>query len=291
MNKSRNRKFTQRLKFKYRFVVLKEDSLEAKSSFVLSRFSMILYSSIFILVVIAGLFAIIIFTPVKEYIPGYADFDTRKAMTNLVLKADSLEEQLYIKDKYFSNIHKILMDDVEDYTKFQQKEFDTTNVTKEIDLFARSREDSLLRKEFEEDDQYNVFYQENKSNDGILKDIMFFLPLTGVITEVFDKETKHYAVDLATTDNTGVKATLDGVVIFSGWNTKTGYVIILQHNNNLISVYKHNSVLLKKVGNFARAGEVIAIVGGTGELSTGPHLHFELWYDGNPLNPEDYLVF
>ena len=112
-----------------------------------------------------------------------------------------------------------------------------------------------------------------------------------MITAGFDPFKEHYAIDIVTTEGTGIKSTLDGHVIFANWNINTGYVIIIQHQNNLISVYKHNSVLLKKVGNFVRAGEVVAIVGNTGELSTGPHVHFELWYDGKPLNPEEYVIF
>ena len=161
---------------------------------------------------------------------------------------------------------------------------------------VRSVEDSLLRVEIESQDQYNIaYYNENEElNKGKATSIAnfnFFTPLKGIITNNFNTSEKHFAVDIVAKRNAAVKATLDGTVIFAAWTLETGHIIVIQHQQNLISVYKHNSSLLKQEGNFVKAGEPIAIIGESGELSTGPHLHFELWFNGKPINPRDYLTF
>ena len=141
----------------------------------------------------------------------------------------------------------------------------------------------------EKEEKYNLTLGHVSSSDDDF--YHFFSPLDGVVTNHFDETTRHYGVDLVAKQNSNVLSVLDGVVIFTDWTIKTGYVIQVQHNGNLVSVYKHNELLLKEPGEHVVAGEAIALVGNTGKLSTGPHLHFELWYNGKPVNPEDFIVF
>jgi murein DD-endopeptidase MepM/ murein hydrolase activator NlpD len=160
---------------------------------------------------------------------------------------------------------------------------------------TKSVQDSLLRAEFESQEMYNLYFSEpvstQESSRTSIRNFNFFRPMSGIITSRFNLAEKHYGTDVVSAKNEAVVATLEGTVIYAGWTIETGHVIALQHVQNLISVYKHNSVLLKKEGDIAKAGEPIAISGQSGELATGPHLHFELWYNGTPLDPEDYIIF
>ena len=291
MNKAGRKKFFHKIRHKYRLVILREDSLEEKASFRLSRMNVLMMVSGLTVLLSSFVFLLIAYTPLKIYVPGYADYDMRKDIINLSLQTDSLQKQIELRDKYLENFKKVLIGDVKEYSKSPGNPKDTIDLSNNPNLFKISKDDSALRREFENNDQYNLLYQEESKNEDPLKNIAFFPPVAGIITERFDRNKGHFAIDFATSPNVGVKATLDGTVIEASWNINTGYVIILQHKDNLISIYKHNSALLQKVGKFVRAGEVIAIVGDTGELSSGPHLHFELWLDGQPLNPEEYIAF
>jgi murein DD-endopeptidase MepM/ murein hydrolase activator NlpD len=291
MSKGGRKKFLHKFKHKYRFVILREDSLEEKASFKLSRLNVLMIVSMLAILLSALVFFLIAYTPLKIYVPGYTDYSMRKDIIEVSVKADSLEHELELKEKYLQNIRNILQGDVQQYAKTSDKKLDSVPITSDADLFKISKDDSLFRKQVEDEDQFNLLYQETTSEDNILKNTAFFPPVNGVITEKFDRDKGHFGVDFAAPQDVGIKATLDGMVVEASWNISTGYVIIIQHKNNLISIYKHNSVLLKKIGKFVRAGEVIAIIGETGEFSHGPHLHFELWYEGNPLNPEEYVAF
>jgi murein DD-endopeptidase MepM/ murein hydrolase activator NlpD len=132
---------------------------------------------------------------------------------------------------------------------------------------------------------------ETKTSKESITNFFFFSPLKGLVTNSFDMKEEHYGIDITAQENEAIKATLDGTVIMSAWTSETGYVIQIQHENNLVSVYKHNSALMKKVGQYVKAGEVVAIIGNSGELTSGTHLHFELWYNGNPIDPQEYMVF
>jgi murein DD-endopeptidase MepM/ murein hydrolase activator NlpD len=291
MSKAGRKKFFHKIRHKYRLVILREDSLEEKASFRLSRMNVLMMVSGLTVLLSSFVFLLIAYTPLKIYVPGYADYDMRKDIIKLSLQTDSLQKQIDLRDKYVENFKKIIIGDVGEYAKGPDNIIDSIDPTNSPDLFKVSKEDSALRQEFENADQYNLLYQEEIKNEDPLKNIAFFPPVAGLITERFDRNKGHFAIDFATSPHVGVKATLDGTVIEASWNINTGYVIILQHKDNLISIYKHNSALLQKVGKFVRAGEVIAIVGDTGEMSSGPHLHFELWLDGQPLNPEEYIAF
>lgn len=235
------------------------------------------------------MFLLIAYTPIREYIPGYADIEARKKLNKLVYKADSLEYHLSVKEKYLNNLKNILTGNIHDSIQNYKKpeKIDETN----IDLNSSSPEDSMLREQYKEVDPFELASATRVNTFSDISNYNFFTPVKGQITEGYNTQTGHYAVDIVAPANVGVKAVLNGIVVFADWTVNTGYVIIVQHENNLISVYKHNSVLLKKVGNFVQAGDVIAIIGESGELSTGPHLHFELWFNGSPLNPEEYIAF
>jgi murein DD-endopeptidase MepM/ murein hydrolase activator NlpD len=284
----KERKFFNKLHDKYRLVVMNDNTFEEKISFRLTRFNVfVFFGALSIFLVVATIY-IIAFTPLREYIPGYADFNTRQLLRELNLKADSLEADLKRKDLYIINIQNIISGrEIVDVFP------DTIAVSFEsVSDLPKSKEDSILRRELETESNYSYWIDEDNLHS--LPDIyqfFFFPPIKGIVTNYFNPAENHYGVDIVADHKEAIKATLDGTVIFSSWTVETGYTLGIQHPNNLISVYKHNSALLKHVGNYVKAGEVIAIIGESGYLSTGTHLHFELWFNGNPVNPLDYIVF
>ncbi len=201
---------------------------------------------------------------------------------------DSLETQIDQKDAYIKNLSDIITGKVSDLEDTSQAR---TEVNKKVE-FTRSVDDSLMRQKIESEEQYNLMVTGAiQTKQQSLPVFHFFKPVNGLITNGFKPDEDHYGTDIVCAPNELVKAVLDGTVILASWTLETGYVIEIQHDNNLVSIYKHNSELLKKVGNRVKAGEGIAIVGNSGEYTTGPHLHFELWHDGIPKNPEDYIAF
>ncbi|RLD74562.1 MAG: M23 family peptidase [Bacteroidetes bacterium] len=237
-------------------------------------------------------FVLIANTSIKEYIPGYPNVDERRELYKLNIIADSLLIDIEKKNIYIENIKNIFADDPfnEDVSEVKPSIFRYDTIKN-----IKSYNDSILRAEFENQSMYNLYFNESgqlaESSKASIKSFNFFIPLQGIITSRFSLLDKHYGVDLVTSHNEAVKATLEGTVIFSGWTLETGYIISLQHSRNFISVYKHNSVLLKKEGDHVMAGEPIAISGQSGELTTGPHLHFELWENGTPVDPQEYILF
>jgi murein DD-endopeptidase MepM/ murein hydrolase activator NlpD len=203
------------------------------------------------------------------------------------LKTDSLEKQLDAKSLFLASIKNVVSGEIDAEALDADKPLSEITPPEIID--SLSKEEVKLREMME---NQNLDIQAGlSSEESLFQRLNFFTPVRGIITQRFNANIKHYAVDIATAENESVKATLDGTVIQATYSIETGYVLVLQHNNNLISAYKHNSSLLKKVGTFVRAGEGIAIAGDSGELSNGPHLHFEIWYNGTPVNPEDLIRF
>jgi len=285
----------QKLKNKYRLVIYNDQTLDEAVSFKLSRLNVFLVVGTSAILLIFATTYIIAFTPLKEYIPGYGDFDTAHDIESLIIRTDSLEKALNAKSKYVNNIRAILRG--EDIPDINFKMPDTVISVKEYN-YKKSHEDSVLRAEIENQPGYNlVNYTTDNNNPGYvtssasIKNFFFFTPLNGTVTNNFDPAANHYGVDIVARENEAIKSTLDGIVILSSWTLETGYSIAIQHSDNLISVYKHNSVLLKKQGDYVKAGEVIAIIGETGLQTTGIHLHFELWFNGMPINPRDYIIF
>jgi murein DD-endopeptidase MepM/ murein hydrolase activator NlpD len=276
----------KKLLHRYRLVILNEDTFEERISFKINRILVIFFTILFSFLLIALTSALIVFTPLKSYIPGYTTRDFKKDATNLNIKIDSLENVAQTKNLYFESIRKVLNGE-NDTIVFNEDSAQTSlplSISREE--LMPSKSDSILRAEVEEEDRFNVF--ESAMFEG---DFSLFQPVEGIVSEPFDAESKHYAVDIATDKNQSVKSVAVGRVIFSEWTAETGFVIIIEHQFGLISVYKHNSSLLKSQGDFVTSGEVIALTGNTGDLSTGTHLHFELWVDGNPIDPQEFINF
>lgn len=268
---------------------MNDDTFEEKASLRLSPMNVFVFAGTIIITLIVLVIYLIAFTSLREYIPGYADLSMQRNVYSLVLKADSLEQEIAYKDGYIQNIKNVINGNI--ITDTTTDQVSSSQKYDDIKTLSKSKEDSLLRVQIETEDQYELNVSDNKSFTNTISSFFFFTPLKGAITNAFDPIGKHYGVDIVAAQNEAIKATLDGTVIISSWTSETGYVIGIQHSNNIISLYKHNSALLKKAGTFVKAGEPIAIIGNTGELSSGPHLHFELWYNGTPVNPKEYMVF
>ena len=285
-SKKRQKKLAKKLLHKYRLVILNEDTFEERFAIKLTRLNVFVLVSLSAIILVFLTTLIIAFTPLREYIPGYSSTKLKKEATQLNYKTDSLIQELEFNKRYFASIRKVLTGDVSALELNRDSIIDAAKNDLDITQITTNREDSLLRKKVEKEDKYNVFDQPDADNNYIL-----FPPVKGTISETYNIEDKHFAVDIVVATNTPVKATADGTVIFAEWTIETGYVIIIEHNSDLISVYKHNSSLTTSQGDLVKAGEVIAMSGNTGELSTGPHLHFELWSKGYPVNPTNFIDF
>ncbi len=284
--KEKKRKFARKLLHKYRLVVLNEDTFEERFAIKLTRLNVFVIGSLCTILLVTGTIFLIAFTSLREYIPGYASTSLKKRATELHYKTDSLQRVIDLNEQYYASIKRVLTGDVSTIEFNKDSILDASNIdASEINL-TPSKEDSLLRDIVDKEDKYNVFETTLSNSNFVL-----FPPVNGSISELFNIKEKHYAVDVVVAKDTPVKATADGTVIFSEWTTETGYVIILEHSNELISVYKHNASLTKQQGDLVKAGEVIALTGNTGELTTGPHLHFELWNRGYPVNPSNFIDF
>ena len=284
--KKDRKKISTKLLNKYRLLLLNEDTFEERFSLRLNRLNVFILVTVSSIVLVALTTLLIVFTPLKEYIPGYSSTALKKKAVTLTLKTDSLQSILNINQKYLGSIKQVLSGDV------KAEDVSRDSIIKAIKLEASqlnlepNKQDSLLREMVDKEDKYSVF---DSAKTGVK--FILFPPVNGTISENFNVKEKHFAVDIIVAKNEPVKATADGTVIFSTFTVETGNVIILEHSNALISVYKHNTKLTKKQGDLVKAGEVIAIAGNTGELTTGPHLHFELWSDGYPVNPNNFIDF
>jgi murein DD-endopeptidase MepM/ murein hydrolase activator NlpD len=288
-NRSANkikRKFFHKLKYTYRLVFY-NDSTFAEVWHV--RFTLInilsLIGTIFLLLV-GGSIALVMFTPMREWVPGYPTQAMRNQLIENILRIDSLEYESQVRDRYFSAIRSFITGEE---TEAPESLPNGSNINYSNITFTRSEEDSLLRRQVEEEEQFNFVMRPNVPVSLI--NAHFFKPVEGIVTNKFDPQTRHFGIDLVANPNEVVKASLDGTVIMSVWTIETGYVVQLQHASNMLTVYKHNASLLKKAGEQVKAGDAIAIIGNSGELTSGPHLHFEIWQNGRPVNPEDYIAF
>ncbi len=277
----------------YRAVIMNNDTFEEVGSYRLSLMSFyVLVSSLFVGFALL-VTMLIVFTPLKRYIPGYAGSASSANVLELMDKTDVLEAKVQAHETY-----------INDRFKFLNGKFETEkDVPKEAVAMAdslldvkRSEADTKLRQSLEAgggDDGESSALKSigNIERTGNMSQIAFVAPINGSISLGYDVNKQHYAVDIVANKDTPIKATTDGYVISADWTLETGNTIVLQHANNVVSFYKHNSVNLKKVGDKVKAGEAIAIIGQTGEQSTGPHLHFELWHEGHAVNPQEYVRF
>lgn len=271
---------------KNRLLILNEDSFEEIFSLRLTLMNVFVVATIGAVLIITTTTFIIAFTPLREFIPGYASDELKRDATELALKSDSLNQAVKKNEAYIASIKKILTGDLE-LAKFNKDSIYASSAepvdTPEI---KPSEADLQLREEVAKEDKYNLF---EKAQSKV--SVVLFAPAKGVVTEKFNSKNKHYAIDVALAKNTPIKAVLGGTVIFADWTPTTGNVVILRHNNGFISVYKHAASLTKSQGDVVRTGEVIALAGSTGQESTGVHLHFELWKDGYAIDPEQFISF
>jgi murein DD-endopeptidase MepM/ murein hydrolase activator NlpD len=271
---------------KNRLVILNEDTFEEIFSLRLTLMNVFVVATIGALLIIFITTYIIAFTPLREYIPGYASTQLKKDATELALKSDSLNNALKKNEAYIESIKKVLTGDLE-YAKFNKDSIlaSVSEPVSEEDL-KPSKADLKFREEVEREDKYNLFEKAKPKVSSVL-----FPPVKGMITEKFNPKEKHYAVDIALPKNTPIKSILSGRVIFADWTPTTGNVVIIRHNNGFISIYKHAASVTVSQGDVVKTGEVIALAGSTGQESTGVHLHFELWKDGYPIDPSIFIEF
>jgi hypothetical protein len=291
-NSKRKDHWFKKIRNRFRLVIFDDQTFEERFTMRLTTLNILIFLVSISIVMIFITFFIIARTGIREYIPGYPDVDERNRIIELNLMADSLLYDIHRKDIYIQNIKNILEDNVPSDT---MEERETSNVQIDTSAYQKSVEDSLLRAEFQYQLMYSQYFTDQENQEGSpafsIRSFSFFPPINGIITSRFNASEKHYGIDIVASHNEAIKATLDGTVIYGGWTLETGYALAIQHKHNLISIYKHNSVLLKKEGDHVFAGDPIGIAGSSGELSTGPHLHFELWYNGTPINPEEYIIF
>lgn len=278
--------FWHRIRFKYKLSFINEGTLEEVWSFRLSQLSAFVTLAVFAFFLVSVTAFIIIKTPIRNYLPGYLDVEIRKEIMQNALRADSLERMMEIQSLYLDNVAGILsgtlsLDSIRQIDSLAQVQADYN--------IPRGPAEESFVKSFEEEEKYNLTVLDPNPvpTDGVF----FYKPVNGVISAHYEADNRHFGVDLVAAPKESVLATLDGTVVFTGFDPNYGNVIQIQHKNGFLSIYKHNELLLKEAGDHVVAGEAIALVGNTGELSTGPHLHFELWYKGNPVNPEEYIAF
>jgi murein DD-endopeptidase MepM/ murein hydrolase activator NlpD len=274
---------------KYRFSVINDHTLEEVWRIILTRYNAFLLITFLFVFIVWGTSTLISFTNLREFIPGYPDVKMRRNILLSAIRLDSLDRELKLRDKYFNNINAIISGgqplEVLSYS-------DSAKDYKSIS-FNSSPEDSVLRARVEKDEKYNLTRGSSSAETTTgLSNLHFFAPVKGIVSGKYDVSTKHFGSDIVTKPKALVSSIMEGTVIFTGWTTETGFVIAIQHPNNIVSVYKHNSGLLKEAGDIVRAGDAIAEVGDSGERYTsGPHLHIEIWYKGSSLDPEKHISF
>ena len=282
---TRKERWIRKLLNRYRLVILNEDTFEEQLYFRLSRLNVLIISILLVSLIAVGVFSVIAYTPIKEYIPGYASSQIRQQAIENYLQVDSLQFEYEQNLRYLNSIKSALKGEVELASLNRDSVLQDTFQRRLPETF-RIEQDSILRAEVEREDKYNYFETENQSNFE-----SFFPPVQGIVSNAFDAASRHFAVDIAVDEGAPVKAIATGTAILAEWTAETGYVLILKHPEDLLSVYKHNQALYVKQGDVVKAGQVIAAAGNTGELTTGWHLHFELWVEGYPINPEDVIDF
>ena len=283
--KNKRKAFWKNFKFKYKLTITNENTLEEIVGIHVSKLNgvSVLLSAVTVIFLIASL--IIVFTPLRNYLPGYMNTEVREQVVTNALRADSLLRILEHQRMYVMNIQDIISGNIKADSVHSM---DSLTVVRSEELMERTQAEDEFRKQYEETERYNLTTIDNAP---AVTGLIFFRPTRGMISSGFDANQKHYGIDIAASPNESVLSTLDGTVILATYTADTGYVIQVQHNQNLVSVYKHCGSLLKKVGDTVKAGEAIALVGNTGEKTTGPHLHFEIWNKGRALDPTKYIVF
>lgn len=289
-NSKTGKNFFQKWRFKYRLAIFNEQTYEEVFGLRLSRFNVFIVIGVASILLIISVIFLIAFTGLREYIPGYPTGQERRLIIQNSQRVDSLIVEIERRDRFFKDIRSIIAGELPEGANTKENFPDSLPSNANIS-FKKSEEDSLFREQVEREEKYSLGVIQGPNRKLDIEYNFLFAPLKGVVTNKFGEPDGHYGIDVVGKEGARVSAVLDGTVIFTGWTVETGYVIQIQHPNNLISVYKHNERLLKDMGDNVKAGEAIAHVGNSGELTTGPHLHFELWYNGTPLDAEQYIAF
>ncbi len=285
-NKKQNKSFLKRIFNDYKVVISSEDTFEEKFSFKANKINALIIILVYSIILISFTISIVFFTQLREMVPGYSSTDLLNRAIYLTKKIDSLEQQIALNNKFYKSIEDVLSGNIEEFVPRDELSVDSSLTNSDFVTVSPNSQDSILRKYVENEDKFNL-----TNNELIIENKMFFSPIKGEITQSFNFNENHFAIDIAADIGTPVKSVLDGKIIFSEWSLETGYVVVIDHGENIISVYKHNSKILKEQNDFVQAGEVVAYSGNQGNLSTGPHLHFELWKNGTPIDPEPLLNF
>ena len=285
MPKKKKHTLIDKLSERFHILLVNEKTLEKRKLFSSSSINLAASSLFAFLLLLSTSFILIYITPLKEYFRGYTSIELRENAVENSMKLDSLESLYISQSKYIKSLKDLLSGNIS-FDDLDQNTENTESNSLELEIVKTNLDDSLLRALVDEEDKYNAFDLEGERFTTVL-----FPPVKGGLSSGFDYESKHYGVDIAMPENSPVHSISEGIVVFAEWTSETGFVIILEHLNGLTSIYKHNSSIIKTQGDRIETGEIIAFTGNTGSLTTGPHLHFELWYRGEPVDPESYIEF
>lgn len=275
---------------RYLLIIRNEENFAEKKTISFNYARVILIATAVFLVTLTFAIYLVTFT-LKEWLdPRYVQMQTNRRLLELTERIDSMMIEMARKDQYLTNVRTIFRGDPDVFTNLETEAEQAPLTAKEIDIKEKLLPaDSQFRAEFEQEDFSLATFRSTNTEE--FRELYLFSPLSGIVSDSYNPKKDHFGVDIVAKENEPIKCVADGVVIFASWTLDSGYVIGVQHRGNLISVYKHNSELMKNVGNFVSGGDVIAIIGNTGEFTSGPHLHFELWHNGNSVNPEEYIAF
>lgn len=285
MPKKKKHTLIDKLSERFHILLVNEKTLEKRKLFSSSSINLAASSLFAFLLLLSTSFILIYITPLKEYFRGYTSIELRENAVENSMKLDSLESLYISQSKYIKSLKDLLSGNIS-FDDLDENTENTESNSLELEIVKTNLDDSLLRALVDEEDKYNAFDLEGERFTTVL-----FPPVKGGLSSGFDYESKHYGVDIAMPENSPVHSISEGIVVFAEWTSETGFVIILEHLNGLTSIYKHNSSIIKTQGDRIETGEIIAFTGNTGSLTTGPHLHFELWYRGEPVDPESYIEF
>lgn len=254
--KKGKKRLARKLLHKYRLVILNEDTFEERFAIKLTRLNVFVIVSLLTIMLIIGTTMLIAYTPLREYIPGYSSTSLKKKATELNYKTDSLQQVIVANEKYLESIKRVLTGDIAAIEINKDSIINAAELDITEEDLTPSQEDLRLRERVDKEDKYSLFESATSKVNFVL-----FPPASGAISEGYNLDEKHFAVDIVLTKDTPIKATADGTVILAEWTTQTGYVVIIDHGNGLISAYKHNASLTKSQGDLVKSGEVIAISG------------------------------
>lgn len=282
--------FSSWLTTKYLMIIRNEENFAEKTT-ISFNYARLLTLFLLTFILLFGLSFLMATTVLKQWFdPRQAELEMNRRFMDLSITVDSLMDEVDRKELFINNFQRIVSGEDSVVENFSERLINTNSSNNLAGVGGASLApvDSMFRKEFETS---GLELLTISSTDSELQEIFFFSPIEGVISDKFNPQIQHFGIDVVAKKNEPVKSVADGTVLIASWTQDAGYVMAIQHSSNLISFYKHNSDLLKDVGNFVSAGEIIAIIGNTGELTSGPHLHFELWYNGNPVDPEEFVTF